>query len=97
MANIVTGIIGSIHLIFGQRRYFGVLEMHGGGRGATRCRNRLRFGLELGTYQKTDRFLMDALHQSLEHFERFALVFLLWILLGITAQMNTLAQIVHRR
>src|SRR5829696_10517891 len=56
----------------------------------------LGFAAHLQPRQQRDRVVLDAVEQRAEEFERFALVLLLRVLLRIGAQVDTLAQIIHR-
>ena len=52
---------------------------------------------ELDCHQRARHFQFDRFHEVAEEFERFALVFLLRVLLRVAAEMNPLAQVVERR
>jgi len=60
------------------------------------CLLQLLAGLHLDRHQGLGDFIFDAVEQLPEQLKGFALVFLLGLLLSITAQMNALAQIVER-
>src|SRR6266581_233319 len=53
--------------------------------------------LQLDRHQRARDFELDRLHEIAEQLERFALVFLLRVLLRVTAQVDPLAQVVERR
>src|SRR5882762_4406806 len=53
--------------------------------------------LQLYRHQRARHFQFDRFHEVAEEFERFALVFLLRVLLRVAAEMNPLAQVVERR
>ena len=56
----------------------------------------LRFAAHLDAREQRYGVVLDALEQRAEEFERFALVFLLRVLLRVGAQMNALPQVIHR-
>src|SRR5467141_1695117 len=53
--------------------------------------------LQLDCHQRARHFQFDRFHEVAEEFERFALVFLLRVLLRVAAEMNPLAQVIERR
>ena len=55
------------------------------------------FGAYLYRHQEAGDFDAHEVEQHLEQLEGFAFVFLLWILLGVAAQVDALAQVVERR
>ena len=52
-------------------------------------------GLHLHRHQDLGDFVLDVIDQLTEQLKRFALVFLLGLLLGVATQMDALAQIVQ--
>ena len=65
--------------------------------GATLCLHSLDIFLTLysDSREYADRVVLDLLQHDTEHFERFALVFLLRVFLGIATKMNSLPKIIH--
>ena len=47
--------------------------------------------------QHTNQFMLDLVKQALEQLESFFLVFLLGVFLGVAAQVDALAQVIHAR